>query len=331
MISLSVFEPVPLSDLFNSPRQHHHPPAISCFSFLNWTALACAQSHAPNSRSKSRSAAPLAGVCSRSQAPACDWSANFSTPKSSLAGGSALSASKSERPPPEPSAQVIWPPMTSGQRLAGDEAGVDGRVGVGDERELEAGLLLGDGRHTKGGFSGKQIHHLWQACSSVVMFGARSFQYRNVHLGRLVKSSTGFCLGSGRWRARSDELRDGGKARPCCPEVFLCADAACAGHASIGADLDEDAHTPHVIPLGTGARGAAPNDLLCWPPVPGPLQGLAQFPVDFMRVTMCPQRVEVPVGDFDFSDRFAGEVGGQAPLPELMSRSTLPLACGVGA
>jgi len=61
------------------------------------------------------------------------------------------------------------------------------------------------------------------------------------------------------------------------------------------------------------------------------LQGLAQFPVDFMRVTMCPQRVEVPVGDFDFSDRFAGEVGGQAPLPELMSRSTLPLACGVGA
>ena len=40
--------------------------------------------------------------------------------------------------------------------------------------------------------------------------------------------------------------------------------------------------------------------------------------MDFMGVAMRPQVVNLRIADFDFGDLFAGEVGRQSPLPELM-------------
>jgi len=89
-------------------------------------------------------------------------------------------------------------------------------------------------------------------------------------------------------------------------------------YAAIATDPDGGAHAPHIIP--PRAAGCRPQDgaFFFLGLIPRPLRSLAQFAMDFMGVAMRPQVVDMQIGDFDFGDLFAGEVGGQTPLPELM-------------
>ena len=102
------------------------------------------------------------------------------------------------------------------------------------------------------------------------------------------------------------------------------------GHAAIRADFDRGAHTPDIRPPGTAGRGPQGRALFFPRLIPGSLRGLAQFPMDFVEVVMRPQGVDVPVGDFDFQNLFAGEVGGQASLPELVFAFDFAFGLGRG-
>jgi hypothetical protein len=86
------------------------------------------------------------------------------------------------------------------------------------------------------------------------------------------------------------------------------------GHAAIGADLQEYAEAPDIIPPGTGGNRLQGGQVFLF----GPAGSLAQFPVDFMSVVMRPQGVDVSIGHLDFRHFFTGEVGRQPPLPELV-------------
>ena len=81
------------------------------------------------------------------------------------------------------------------------------------------------------------------------------------------------------------------------------------GHAAIGADLQDRAHAPHVVPPSTAwgptDHGASFLEGL----IPGPLRSLAQFAMDFAGVAMRPQIVDVRVGFLDLVNLLAGEVG----------------------
>ena len=89
-------------------------------------------------------------------------------------------------------------------------------------------------------------------------------------------------------------------------------------HAPIAADLDGGAHAPYIIPPRATGRWPQDGTFFFAGLIPRPLRGLTQFAMDFMGVAMCPEVVDLGIGDFDFGNLFAGEVGGQSSLPELM-------------
>ena len=74
------------------------------------------------------------------------------------------------------------------------------------------------------------------------------------------------------------------------------------GRAAIQADLEGRAHAPDIRPPGTAGRGPQGRALFFPRLLPGSLRGLAQFPMDFMRMAMRPQGINVPVGDFEFQN-----------------------------
>lgn len=90
------------------------------------------------------------------------------------------------------------------------------------------------------------------------------------------------------------------------------------GHATVAADFDRGAHAPDVGPPGTTGSGSQDGAIFFLGLVPGAQRGLTQFTMDFLGVAMMAQRVEVPIGFLKIGDFFAGEIGRQAALPELM-------------
>ena len=87
------------------------------------------------------------------------------------------------------------------------------------------------------------------------------------------------------------------------------------GDASVGADFDEGAEAPDIGPPGARWHWAHHRTVFLPGLVPGPLRGLAQFPMDFAGIVMGPQLVDVGIGDVDFLDFFAGEIGWEPALP----------------
>ena len=61
------------------------------------------------------------------------------------------------------------------------------------------------------------------------------------------------------------------------------------GHAAIGSDFERSAHAPHIIPPRATGRWLQDGAFFFAGLIPGPLGGLAQFAMDFMRVAMGPQ------------------------------------------
>ena len=99
------------------------------------------------------------------------------------------------------------------------------------------------------------------------------------------------------------------------------------GNAAVEADLERSAHAPNIGPPGA-ARGWTQNGaLFFFGEFPGSLRGHAQFAVGFMGVAMESQRVNVGVGGLDLGEVFAGKIGWQSALPELVL--TLDFSCGL--
>lgn len=87
-------------------------------------------------------------------------------------------------------------------------------------------------------------------------------------------------------------------------------------HAAIGADLDVGAQAPNKGPPGAIGHRSQNGAFLFEREVPSLLGFHFEFPVDFVLVAMEPQGLDMRVGLVEVRDIFAGEVGGQALLPE---------------
>lgn len=90
------------------------------------------------------------------------------------------------------------------------------------------------------------------------------------------------------------------------------------GNSSIGADLQRGAEAPNVRPPWAGRGWADDGTFFLFGQVPGALSGELQFTVSFVSVAMEPQRIDVDVGIIQFGHPFAGEIGWEAFLPELV-------------
>jgi hypothetical protein len=66
---------------------------------------------------------------------------------------------------------VVSEVEAAGHGLEGEQAGVDGMVGVGDELELESGVFFGDCRHAVETKPPERNHHFLQGFTSIVMIG----------------------------------------------------------------------------------------------------------------------------------------------------------------
>ena len=103
------------------------------------------------------------------------------------------------------------------------------------------------------------------------------------------------------------------------------------GDTAIVADFEERAHAPDIIPPRTFGRGAQDGAFFFFGGVPSAERGLAQLARDFMGVMVGAPGVDGWVGFMDLRDFFTGKAGGRRPCQNGCSRSTLPLAWGVGA
>jgi hypothetical protein len=102
------------------------------------------------------------------------------------------------------------------------------------------------------------------------------------------------------------------------------------GCATVVADFDGGAHAPHEGPPRTRRHGLQHGALFLFGGVPGGLRFHLQFAVDFVPVAVAAQLANVGVGLLEVGDLLAGEVGGQAVLPELMFPFDLALGLGRG-
>lgn len=90
------------------------------------------------------------------------------------------------------------------------------------------------------------------------------------------------------------------------------------GNTPIGADLESGAQAPNIRPPRAARHGAQDRAFLQSGQIPGALRGLSEFTVRFLSVVVEPQRVDVRVGVGQFGELFAGEIGWEALLPELV-------------
>jgi len=89
-------------------------------------------------------------------------------------------------------------------------------------------------------------------------------------------------------------------------------------HAAVGADLECRADTPNIRPPRAARGGAQDGALFLLGEFPGSFRGHAQFAMGFVGVAMESQSVDVMVGGFDLGNLFAGEIGREPALPELV-------------
>ena len=90
------------------------------------------------------------------------------------------------------------------------------------------------------------------------------------------------------------------------------------GNATVGADLEAGADAPNIRPPRALGCGSQHGTFFFFGQLPGALWGLLKFAMGFQGVMVQAQSVDVGVGVVQFGDRFAGKIGREAPLPELV-------------
>ena len=89
-------------------------------------------------------------------------------------------------------------------------------------------------------------------------------------------------------------------------------------NAAIGADLDGGAQAPNIRPPRAAWGWAEDGAFFQAGQIPGALWSLPQFPMLFVGVAVQAQGVDVRVGVGELGDLFAGEIGWEPALPELV-------------
>ena len=123
------------------------------------------------------------------------------------------------------------------------------------------------------------------------------------------------------------EAEDDGGA----PWVFesnaLCAD----GNTSVRSDFQRGPKAPDIRPPRASRGGSQDGTLLLFGEVPSSLGGEFEFAMRLVGIAMKAQGVDVRVGLFHVGDALAGEIGGQALLPELVFAFDFALGLGSGS
>ena len=112
------------------------------------------------------------------------------------------------------------------------------------------------------------------------------------------------------------------------PRMFEAVALGADGNTAIGADFDRGANTPNIRPPRTSGDGAQDGTFFFLGTVPSLLWSHAQFAVGFVGVAMKPQSVDMGIGVFDLGDVFAGEIGREPALPELVFALDFSLGLG---
>ena len=100
------------------------------------------------------------------------------------------------------------------------------------------------------------------------------------------------------------------------------------GDASIRTDFQRGPQAPNIRPPGASRGGSQDGTFLLFGDVPGLLGREFEFAMRLVGIAMEAQGVDVRVGLLDVGDALAGEISGQAFLPELVF--ALDLALGLG-
>ena len=103
------------------------------------------------------------------------------------------------------------------------------------------------------------------------------------------------------------------------------------GNAAVGTDPEGGAEAPNIRPPGAAWDRAEHGPLFFLGKFPGPLRDHVQFAMGFVGVTMESQSVDMGVGEVEFGNLFAGEIGGKPALPELVLALDFSLGLGCGA
>ena len=90
------------------------------------------------------------------------------------------------------------------------------------------------------------------------------------------------------------------------------------GDSAVGPDLERRADAPNIRPPRAARSWAQHGAFFFYGLFPSALRGHAQFAVGFAGVAMQSQSVDVGVGQVEFGDLFAGEIGWESALPELV-------------
>ena len=90
------------------------------------------------------------------------------------------------------------------------------------------------------------------------------------------------------------------------------------GNTSVGSDFQRGPQAPDIRPPRASRGGSQDGTLLLFGDVPSPLGCEFEFAMGLAGIAMEAQRVDVRVGLFYVGDALAGEIGGQALLPELV-------------
>ena len=100
--------------------------------------------------------------------------------------------------------------------------------------------------------------------------------------------------------------------------IFQTDALGCDRNAAVGADFEAGSDAPNIRPPRAFGCGSQHRTLFFFGQLPGALWGLLKFAMGFVGVMVQAQSVDVGVGVLKFGDLFAGEIGWEAPLPELM-------------
>ena len=102
-------------------------------------------------------------------------------------------------------------------------------------------------------------------------------------------------------------------------------------HASIRADFESCAQAPDIRPPRAALGRPDRRPVFFFGLIPGSLRGLAQLPMDFVRIVMRLLPVNMRIGVAILQIFLLAKFAGGQPSQNRCSRSILPLARGVGA
>ena len=99
-------------------------------------------------------------------------------------------------------------------------------------------------------------------------------------------------------------------------------------NAAVGADLDRRTGAPNVRPPRASWGWTKNGPLFLLRGFPSVLRGHPQFAMGLVDIAMEPQSLDVGIGGFHVGNLFAGEIGWESALPELVFAFDLPFSLG---